>query len=220
MAAISELLSSLPYFHNLTAGELEDVSRAASELSFAKGEVLFLEGEPCRGLYVVKSGQIRVYKSSLEGREQVLTTAGPADSFNDVPVFDAGPNPASASAAVDSTVYLVPRDAVLMPMRSCPTAEAVLRLFATRLRYLTKVVEDLSFRTVIGRLAKLLLDMAVEEGGPYAVRRLTQDEMAAMVGSVRDVIGRALKQMEREGAIRIKGRRIMVINQDKLRAMT
>jgi len=220
MTIVSELLTKLPYFQGMSSSQLEGIAKAAKEISFAKGEVLFLEGEPCRGLYVVKSGQIRVYKSSLEGREQVLTTAGPGASFNDVPVFDGGPNPASASAVVPSCVSVLPREAVLRPMKDCTAAGAVLKLFATRLRYLTGVVEDLSFRTVIGRLAKLLLEIAGEEGGPVPAKQLTQDEMAAVVGSVRDVIGRALKQMEKDGSIRIEGRRILVVDQKKLREMT
>jgi CRP/FNR family transcriptional regulator len=87
------------------------------------------------------------------------------------------------------------------------------------LRHLTSVVEDLSFRSVLSRLAKLLLDLAVVEGGNAPVRQLTQDEMAAMVGTVRDVIGRALRQMEREGAIKIVKNRIMVMAPEKLKDM-
>ncbi len=211
------MLSKLVYFHGVAPAELEKAARAAKEMTFAKGEVLFLEGEPCKGLYLVEAGRIRVYKSSLEGREQVLMLAGAGDSFNDVPVFDGGPNPASALALEASTVLVVPREAVLGPIRGCPAAQAVLKLFAGRLRYLTGVVEDLSFRPVVARLAKVLLDTATEEGATLPSKRLTQDEMAAMVGSVRDVVGRALKQLQKDGAIRVEGRRILIIDEEKLR---
>ena len=85
-------LRSLPYFAALRDEETKRIEKELLQRSFSKGEVLFLEGEPCRGLYVVKSGQIRIFKSSPEGREKVLLIAKPGDSFNDVPVFDDGPN--------------------------------------------------------------------------------------------------------------------------------
>lgn len=215
----ADFLKTLPYFAALGADEIEHIAPEVRELSFARGEVLFLEGEVCRGLYVVKSGQVRIFKSSPEGREQVLLIARPGDSFNDVPVFDGGTNPASASALEESTIYLIPKETVLSLLKDCPTAGAILKTMAARLRHLTTVVEDLSFRSVIGRVAKLLLDLAVVEGGPAPVKRLTQDEMAAMVGSVRDVIGRALRHIERTGAIKIEGQRLLVVVPEKLREM-
>lgn len=219
MSSVADLLRTLPYFEALSRSEIEQVAREVLKLSFARGEVLFLEGEQCRGLYIVESGQVRIFKSSPEGREQVLMVSKPGDSFNDVPVFDGGPNPASASALEESTIYLIHKETVLSVLNDCPSAGAILKLFAARLRHLTMMVEDLSFRSVVGRLARLLLELAVIEGGPSPVKRLTQDEMAAMVGSVRDVIGRALKHIERTGAIKIEGQRILVVAPEKLREM-
>jgi len=219
MLSAADLLKTLPYFETLGTDAIEHITREVLEFSFARGEVLFLEGESCRGLYIIKSGQVRIFKTSPEGREQVLLVAKPGDSFNDVPVFDGGPNPASASALEESTIYLIPTEVALSLLTDCPIAVSILKLFAVRLRHLTMMVEDLSFRSVVGRMAKLLLDLAVVEDGPSPVRRLTQDEMAAMVGSVRDMIGRALKHIERAGAIKIEGQRIMVVAPEKLREM-
>jgi CRP/FNR family transcriptional regulator len=220
MSSAADFLKSLPYFESLDNEGIEQIDKEVLELSVARGEVLFLEGEPCSGLYVVKSGQIRIFKSSLEGREQVLLIAKSGDSFNDVPVFDSGPNPASASALEKSTVYVIPKETVQSLLNDCPSARAILAMFAARLRHLTMMVEDLSFRSVVGRVAKLLLDLAVVESGPAPTQRLTQDEMAAMIGSVRDVIGRALRHIEETGAIKIEGQRIMVVSPEKLRGMT
>ncbi len=219
MSSPVDFLKSLSYFDALSTEEIERIGKEVLELSFAKGEILFLEGEPCRGLYVVKSGQIRIFKSSVEGREQVLLIAGAGDSFNDVPVFDGGPNPASASALDPAAVYLIPKETLLSLVAGCPAALAIIRVFAARLRHLTMVVEDLSFRGVVSRLAKMLLDLAVVEGGSSPIRRLTQDEMAAMVGSVRDVVGRALRDLEKAGAIKIVGQRILVMDSQKLKEM-
>ena len=220
MTSLADFLCSIPYFTVLSAEEVKRIENEVLECSFAKGEILFLEGEPCRGLYVVKSGQVRIYKSSPEGREQVLLIAQPGDSFNDVPVFDGGPNPASASALKPSTVYIIPKETLLSLVADCPAALAIIKLLSTRLRHLTMMVEGLSFRSIVSRLARVLLDLAVVEEKPTPIPRLTQDEMAAMVGSVRDVIGRALKVLEKTGAIRIEGQRIFVEDPEKLRDMS
>ena len=219
MSETNDFLRPLPYFGTINSERMEQIAGETVELSFAKGHILSLEGESCEGLYVVKSGQIRVFKSSPAGREQILLIAKAGDSFNDVPVFDGGPNPASASALEESTVYLIPKQTLLSLVADCPAAQAIIKLLAARLRHLTVMVEDLSFRSVISRLAKLLLDLAVAEGDLTPVPRLTQDEMAAMVGSVRDVIGRALKTLEQWGAISIEGQRILVVAPQKLREM-
>ena len=219
MSDAADLLSKLPYFEGLGSEEIERVVGEVALVEFSGGEIVFLEGEPCRGLYVVKSGQVRVFKSSLEGREQVMLVAGAGDSFNDVPIFDNGANPASASAVTDTAVYLVPKEAVLSAIGDSPPARATLKMLAGRLRRLTMMVEDLSLRTVVSRLARLLLEQAVVEGKSAPVKGLTQAEMAAMIGSVRDVVGRALKHLEQTGAIRIKRARIMIVKPEKLREL-
>ncbi|MEE8414212.1 MAG: Crp/Fnr family transcriptional regulator [Dehalococcoidales bacterium] len=220
MSSSTDFLASLPYFSMLGPEEIERIAGETLDRSYARGEVLFLEGEPCHGLYVVKSGSVRVFKSSPEGREQVLLIARQGDSFNDVPVFDGGSNPASASALESSVVHIIPVDTMLSMLADCPAARAIINLFATRLRHLTTVIEDLSFRSVVSRLAKMLLSLAVVQGGASPVPRLTQDEMANIIGSVRDVVGRALRTLERAGAIKLEGQRIMVIDPEKLREMT
>ena len=220
MSSLADFLRSLPYFTSLDVSEIKRIENQVLERSFAKGEILFLDGEPCDGVYVVKSGWVRVYKSSPGGREQVLLIARPGDSFNDVPVFDGGPNPASASALKPSAVYIIPKETVLSLVADSPAALAIIKLLSTRLRHLTMVVEGLSFRSIVSRLARVLLDLAVVEEKPTPIPRLTQDEMAAMVGSVRDVIGRALKVLEKTGAIRIEGQRIFVEDPEKLRDMS
>ncbi|MDO8691484.1 MAG: Crp/Fnr family transcriptional regulator, partial [Dehalococcoidia bacterium] len=207
-----DFLLSLPYFSALSSAEVERIGRAAVERTIERGEVLFLEGEPCIGLYVVKSGMVRVFKSSPEGREQVVLVARPGDSFNDIPVFDGGPNPASSAALERTTVLTIPGETVLSLIKGCPPAAAIIELFARRLRRLTTLVGDLSFRNVISRLAKVLLEVAVSESGPAPAPRLTQEEMAAMVGTVRDVIGRALRLLEKEGAIKLQRQRIVVVD--------
>jgi CRP/FNR family transcriptional regulator len=219
MPAYIEFLKSIQYFKELGDEQIARLAKAIVELSFDRGQVIILEGEPCRGLYVARSGRVRVFKTSPDGREQVLLMTRPGDTFNFVPVFDGGPNPASAAALDAAVVYLIPKEALVSLVADCPAARTFLKLLAGRLRHMTSVVEALSFRTVVSRLAKLLLDRAVVEGGAAPVRQLTQDEMAAVVGTVRDVIGRALKRMQTAGAVKIDRNRILIISPGELRKM-
>lgn len=217
MPPLADFLRSVPYFASLGEEEIERIAGETLERSFDKGEIIFFEGEPCEGLYIVKEGRVRIFKSSPEGREQVLLTAAAGSPFNEVPVFDSGANPASASALEPTTVYIIPSRTVQSLLAGSPAAAAIIKIFAGRLRHLTNVVEDLSFRSVVSRLARLLLDLAVKQGGPAPVPRLTQEEMATMIGSVRDVVGRGLRTLEKMGAIRLDGQRILVIDTEKLK---
>ncbi|MBI2852798.1 MAG: Crp/Fnr family transcriptional regulator [Chloroflexi bacterium] len=219
LASRVAFLRTISYFTNLGEEEARRVGRELLERSFDRGQLIFIEGESCDGLYLVKSGQVRLFKSSPEGREIVLLVARQGDTFNDAPAFDGGPNPVSATALEAATVYIVPRQTLLSLLEACPAAVGIVNVLAGRLRHLTKVVEDLSFRSVASRLAKLLLELAVAEERVAPIPRLTQDEMASMVGSVRDVVGRALRALEQTGAIKIQGHRILVVNAEMLRKM-
>jgi CRP/FNR family transcriptional regulator len=195
------------------------MEKAMISHSVGRGEFLFLDGEPCQGLYIVESGQIKIFKNSSEGREQVLDIVGPGAVFNEIPIFDGGANPASALAQEDSTVYIIPKETISSVLPQCLETINIIRLFADRTRNLITLVADLSFLSVIGRLAKMLLDLAVVEQALMPAHRLTQDEMAARIGTVRDVLSRGLRNLEKRGAIKIEGRRILIKDTDKLRSM-
>lgn len=206
-------LRQVDYFQDLPEAALARLRAVSVEQRQQAGEVLFLEGEPCLGMYIVGQGRIRIYKASPEGREQVLRLARPGDSFAEVPVFDGGPNPASASAMEASVVYLLPTADLIALVRSTPEiALGVMRVFAGRLRHLTMLVEDLSFRHVGARVAKLLLQNAREE----SIGHLTQTEMAAMIGTAREVVARALRELESRGAISVERGRIVILKPEAL----
>ena len=149
MITTNEFLRSLPYFSGLSAEELACVRRCITTRDFDKGELVLLEGEPCRGLYVVRSGRVRVFKTSPDGREQVLRVAEAGETFNEVPNFDGGNNPASVEVLEPSTIYLIRRAHLLQLVQQYPSiAMALLRMFAGRLRHLTTLVEDLSLKNL------------------------------------------------------------------------
>jgi len=213
-----ELLRGVPYFRPLPEIELERVRSRAIGQTFARGRLIMLENDPCPGMYLVETGRVKVFRTSSDGREQVLLMIGPGGVFNDVPVFDGGPNAAAASAMERTSLYLIPSEHVVAALRAHPDAAlAATKELASQLRILAELVEDLSFRHVTSRVAKLLLEYA--EGPGTAAPRLTQQDLASMVGSVREVVGRSLAALEREGAIRIDRARIVVADRDALRRM-
>ena len=219
MTAVQDILRQTPYFADADQSQLDAIARAVLERSYRRGDPVFLEGDSCEGLYVVKSGRVRVYKISPEGREQVLLIAGPGDTFNEVPVFDGGPNPASVEALEPTVLLLLPRSVLLAMVETQPKlGRAFMRTFAIRLRQLVGLVEELSFKTVTGRVARILLEQlpaSTGEGG-QSPRRLTQREIAAMAGTAREVAGRALKALEQQGAIRIERGRIVIVDRERL----
>ena len=214
-AAAIAALQAEPYFKSLDDAELKNLARTLIERTYAKDEVIFLEGEPCQGLYIVHEGNVKVFKLSPEGREQVLTSVQAGGSFNEVAVFDGGPNPANVAALHGAKIWILPRSAIVDLIRRRPdVALAIIQNLGARLRHLVGLVEDLSLRQVSSRLAKLLLEISSGQQAP-----LTQQEMAAHLGTVREIIGRSLKQLEARGLIEIEHGKITVLDRPGLERM-
>lgn len=209
------LMHSVPYFARLDTAAMEAAAARAISRNYGKGAVIFLEGDPCAGLHVIEEGRVKLYKVSAEGREQVVKLLGPGEFFNEVAVFDGGPNPVSAMAALDATLWVIDcasmRDLV---SRFPALAEAVIENLAARSRHLLSLVEDLSLRTVSARLAKLLLSQA--QTGGAAPRLTSQQEMAAQVGTVREMVGRVLRTLEDQGLIQLDRHRIVILDREGL----
>jgi CRP-like cAMP-binding protein len=214
-----EHLRGIPYFQSLEAQVLERIRASVFEARLEKGQILFTEGEPAQAMYVVRSGQVKIFKLSPDGREQVLRIAGAGDCFNEVPIFDEGPNPANAQGVEPATLWGIRRSDMRRLVEEHPAiAIGFLKAFAGKLRYFTRKVEDLSFRSVTGRVAKLLLEIAEDDGkgGVRLKQQFTQQEMAAVVGTAREMIGRAFKALEKEGAIKLDRHRIVVLSRTAL----
>lgn len=220
-----EALDAIPYFSALTAEERSRAAAMARRKQVRADQVLFMEGEPCAGLFVVISGLVKLYKISPDGKEQVLRHMAAGESFNEVPVFDGGANPVSAMAVEPGEVLILSRERVLELLREYPAfTVAVVQVFASRLRHLVMLVEDLSFRQVTARVARIVLQsVAPHEGvgaGVGARSRVTQREIAEMAGTRREVVARALKALEEAGAIKIDRDGIRIANQEKLLALS
>jgi CRP-like cAMP-binding protein len=211
----AEALSRIPLFAPLSEATLDRLSSVAQLRRHEPGELILLEGEPCRAAYVVASGHVRVYRMSPAGREQVLMVLGAGAAFNTVPLFqEQGANHASAVAVVPTALYVLPRDDLRRLTAECPDlALVLLQDFADKLDHLTDLVEDLSLRTVRGRLARFLLQHA-EEG--QVARSWTQEEIAAQLGTVRDMVGRTLRAFADAGLLRLDRQRIVLLDREGL----
>jgi len=215
MAVELTFLKSTPYFVRLSHDELDLVKKLVFEKKVERGDIIILEGEPAEALYFVGSGAVKMFRTSVDGKEQVLNIVRPGESFNDVAIFDGGPNLASAQAMGPVIVYGIFKRDLLVFLQDHPqTALNVANTLATQIRHLVSLVEDLSFKSVVGRVAKILLEYAGNGGSPS--RRPTQRDMAAIVGTVREVVGRSLKTLETNGVIRMARHRIVVTNREAL----
>ncbi len=215
MAVQVEFLKSNKYFSGLGLTALESIRRLVFEKTVGRGEMILFEEEPAEALFFVVSGVVKVFKTSTEGKEQILSFVRPRESFNDVPFFDGGPNPASARAMTPVILYGISKDNLEYVLGKHPDiATNVTRVLSQRIRELVALVEDLSFRHVTGRVAKILLEHIGDGTEPRP--RLTQQEMAAMAGTAREMIGRSLRILEGEGAIRLDRHRIVITDKRAL----
>lgn len=215
----ARLLKAVSYFSDMDAAALDLVAQSATRRVYDAGQVILLEGEPCEGLHVVERGWLRVVKIGLDGREQVLQTLGPGEAFNAISVFTDAPNQATVTALETSQIWIVRRAVLLSMLDEHPElARQVVKDLAGRVMHLMRMVEDLSLHSVEVRLARLLLQGA--EGDAVQRRRwATQAEMAARLGTVPDVVNRALRKLALAGLIHVERQQIRILDRARLRVV-
>ncbi|MBU0495541.1 MAG: Crp/Fnr family transcriptional regulator [Chloroflexi bacterium] len=205
----------------LAALDQESLDRLAREIvtrRVDRDEQIVFEGEPAHSVYFIAQGQMRVYRLSREGREQVLGYLGPGEAFHLAAALDGGPHPATTSAWTAGVLYVLNRARFVDLLQREPALTwLLLQQFARQLRHLTALAEELGVWTVRARLARLLLEQASVAGAP--TRRFTHEEMAAQIGTVREVVGRTLRAFEDEALIHTQRHRIVVVDAAALRAI-
>ena len=186
--------------------------------------MLFSEGEACKGLYIVVSGRVRIFKTALNGREHVLTVEGPGASVAELPVFDGGKYPASGSAMEKTEVLFISRsDLRAICLEKPEVSLKMLQVVGTRLRRLVGIIEELSFTTVRHRLISWLLRQAAAEGraserGTVLSLNASQQELAAQIGTVRELISRNLARLQAQSFIEMDGREVTILDKEGLEA--
>ena len=213
------ILKAVSYFAKLDDAALASVERAAIRRDYDAEQVILIEGEPCAGLYIVESGWLKAVRIGLDGREQVLQTLKPGETFNAISVFTDAPNQATVAALEPSVVWMVRREVLLKLMEEHPSlARQVIQELAGKVQHLIRMVEDLSLRSVEARLARLLLEQA--EGESVQRRRwATQAEMASRLGTVPDVVNRALRKLSDGGLIHVERHQIQILDKEGLKTV-
>lgn len=221
--AIAPTLENIGLFAQFPPDLQTRLCREMRRRDLATGEILVVEGEPCPGLCVVETGLVKIFKTSPDGREQVLLLVRPGQSFADAAAFTGDPMPAGAMAVEPSSVLILPLAAVDRLLdQDCRFARAVIRHLSRQLEHVVQLVGDLSFRRVHARVAKVLLQSQYPLDGVGAGvgrRPLTQREIAEMVGTAREVVSRTLASLEAEGFVRINHGQIEVLDRAGLESL-
>jgi CRP-like cAMP-binding protein len=219
MSVDPQLLKQIAFLADLPEPATREIAAIAVRLRRAAGEILFLRGEPSPGIFLVLEGRVKITRESAGGREQVLHVLGAGNHFNSVPAFDGGPTPATAQVMADTALILLPNEPLRTIMRRHPdVALAFMAEQGVFLRRLVALVDDLALTTVQGRLARLLLAQAAAAERGEQVPALTQAEMAARLGTVREMVGRTLKVFESLGLLQVERGAITVKDRAGLEA--
>lgn len=217
LVQIPALLCQLPIFSELDDAAIRQLADRCVARNFAAGRVLFTAGDSCRGLYVIETGRVRVYRTSPDGKEQVLHIEGPGRAVAELPLFDGGAYPASAITAEPSRLIFLARDDFESMYLTHPdVAQAIIRGLGKRLRHLVHVTETLAFHDVAARLAMLFVGYAERAGTktPAGIELKidrTQEELSLEIGTARESVSRAMRQLKRSGLIESLSRNRMLI---------
>ncbi len=205
-----------PYFDELPETVLRDLADVTQLHAYERGDVLFWEGDECAGLHIIESGSVKLYRISPQGRQYIIAVLTEGATCNEVPAFDGGTNPVNVEALEPARVWVVDARTLRKLVKSNPEfALKVLSKFGQNLRNLVHKVSEMAFYQVTHRLARLIDEMQTHPSPHW-----TQEQLAARLGTVREVVSRSLKELEKSGAIRVEDRRIRIIDDDILRQWT
>ena len=213
-----QLLSQCMLFNGLSEAQLVEIAALTSRRRYNKGELIFREAEAGIGFYIIAAGRVKIFKSSPEGKEQILHIFGRGEPIGEVPVFHGLPYPASAEALTDVELYFFPRaQFVALLEKNSSLALNMLAILARRLRRFATQIEHLSLKEVPGRLAMYLLYMAKKQKNmQQVVLDIPKGQLASMLGTSPETLSRIFQKMSEEGLIRVDGRRIQLLDADAL----
>jgi CRP/FNR family transcriptional regulator len=179
--------------------------------------MLFREGDPCAGLHIIEEGSVKLYRISPQGRQYIIRVLQEGETCNEVPAFDGGTNPVNVETLEKSKVWVIDDETLRLLVKAHPEfALKVLSNFGKNLRGLVRMVSEMAFYQVTNRLARLISELPADGARP----QWTQEQLAAQLGTVREVVARSLKELERSGAIRIEDRRIHIADRATLSQWT
>ncbi len=213
-----EILESSLLFKGLQDEQLARIASIAREKKFKRAETIFFEGDKATGFYMVAEGKVKIFKMSLDGREQILHIFGPGEPFGEVPVFHNQPFPANAVTMVPSTLLFFPRLEFVELVTSTPSlALSMLAMLSLRLRRFASQIESLSLKEVPGRLAAHLVYLAEEQNRTdKVVLDIPKGQLASLLGTSPETLSRIFSKMSDEGIIEVSGKTIVLLDFDEL----
>jgi len=217
LQGLIESIRTVKHFQSLNLGELHTIVTAGQIRHYKHGQTIFSEGEACSGMFVLIRGCIHLCKFGRQGQMNIMSLIEPVTMFNEVAVLDGGSNPLTAIAIEESMLWQINYNAFQDLMKRIPQVGlSLLRVLAKRNRELIVHYEDLSFRTVIARTAKLLLDLSMGGCKPIDRRNCSIQEMANRIATVPEAISRSLNIIKCQGLISTSRTEIIVISVEQL----
>ncbi|MDO8972125.1 MAG: Crp/Fnr family transcriptional regulator, partial [Saprospiraceae bacterium] len=193
---VFEVINQNYFFSGLPAPIIGEIALGARKKIYEKDEIVFFEGEPCQGLHILQSGMVKLYRQAPNGRELIIKVLEGGASFNEVPVFDSGTNPVNVAAMERSEIWIVDSQIIRQILISYPNvALIILGKLARNLRSLIQMAEELAFFQVTHRLARLIKQQMIDFPERGKIFRIPQDELASRLGTVREVVTRALGEL-------------------------
>jgi CRP-like cAMP-binding protein len=211
-----ELLKTVPIFSELGEADFDTLAKLATRRRYPKDTVVFFENDEGDALFMILEGRIRVTILGDDGREVILTVLGPGDFFGEMALLDHEPRSATAIAAEETELISLHRADFQGLLAENPSiSTALIRVLTARLRRANQQISTLALLDVYGRVARVILEMARDEGrrlkdGRIAFRRATHQEIANRIGTTRETVTRMLKDLERQGLIHVDGREIVL----------
>jgi CRP/FNR family transcriptional regulator len=205
------------YLNSLRESAIIKLAESTTLREYDRGENLFWEGDPCAGLVIIHSGSVKLFRVSPQGRQYIIRVLTEGETCNEVPVFDGGMNPVNVEALETTQVWVVDSNAIRELFRTEPGfAESIIKNLGQNLRNLVRMVSEMAFMQVTHRLARLITELPEDDLAGETGSRLTQDQIAARLGTVREVVARSLKELEKSGAIHVENRKITIADAEAL----
>ncbi|HRF93604.1 MAG TPA: Crp/Fnr family transcriptional regulator [Aggregatilineales bacterium] len=209
---------NLVYFEELAMDVIRQLVRKAVRYSFSHGEIIFLEGEPAKGVWLVEQGRVKIFKVNPEGREHILRLFGERDTFNDIAAFDNGTNPASAMALSDAILWVLPCEVFQeLILSDSHFALRVIQVLSKRVRGLIHQIEELALYSVIVRVARLVIKQVDDPA--LSGQGVTRATIATHLATTPQTISTALRELEQAGAISFDRHQIIIVREDLLRSI-
>ncbi|MBK6792045.1 MAG: Crp/Fnr family transcriptional regulator [Anaerolineales bacterium] len=199
------------YFDDLSESMLKEIAEHTRLGEFQRGDVLFWEGDDCEGLFILEQGSAKIFRLSPQGRQYIVRILQEGDTFAEVPAFDEGTSPVNVEALETCRVWVIDKNKLHELVMKHPTfAQKALVNFGKMLRGMVRMVSEMAFYQVTHRLARLISEISMDKSAPH----WTQEQLAARLGTVREVVARSLKELERSGAIKVEDRRIQIVDKE------